>query len=102
MLEKLNTNVLSAHLHTNFKVQVEGSDPVTLELIEVAETSSSPQFEQFSAFFLGPNARWLGQGIHRLEHDKLGSFDLFLVPVGADEGGTRYEAAFARYRDNQT
>jgi hypothetical protein len=32
----------------------------------------------------------------RLEHDKIGAIDLFLVPVRKDEQGLYYEAVFNR------
>jgi hypothetical protein len=34
------------------------------------------------------------QRIHPVEHDRLGRFELFLVPVGPDHIGMRYEAIF--------
>ena len=37
----------------------------------------------------------LEQMIRRLEHDELGAFELFLVPIGPDDTGMRYEAVFA-------
>ena len=96
MIEKLRSGDFSEYLHTDFRVQLEGSDLLVLELVQVVDHKSPPGVEQFSLFFRGPSQ--LGQGMRTLEHDKLGSLDLFLVPVGADEKGVRYEAAFARYR----
>jgi Domain of unknown function (DUF6916) len=49
----------------------------------------------FSLVFTGPPEPVLPQGIRRLEHPSLGAFELFLVPIGRDEGGVRYEAVFA-------
>lgn len=34
------------------------------------------------------------QGIHRVEHEQLGSLEIFLVPLGPDQQGMRYEAIF--------
>jgi hypothetical protein len=34
------------------------------------------------------------QGIYRLEHASLGSFEPFLVTIGPDAVGMRYEAVF--------
>ena len=40
-----------------------------------------------------------GQQTHRLEHEKLGEFEIFLTPVSADQqNGTIYEAVFHRFR----
>jgi hypothetical protein len=48
----------------------------------------------FSLLFRGPREPVLPQRIQRLEHDALGPLEIFLVPVGRDEAGTRYEAVF--------
>jgi hypothetical protein len=36
----------------------------------------------------------LPQRIYRIEHATLGAFDLFLVPIGPDAQGLRYQAVF--------
>jgi len=48
----------------------------------------------FSLLFLGPPDPVLPQRIYRLEHDSVGSIEIFIVPVGRDESGTTYEAVF--------
>jgi len=63
---------------------------------------ASPQIEYFSLFFRGPLAAQCNQGIHALHHEKLGSFDLFLVPIGPDAQGMRYQAVFNRLREGNT
>lgn len=50
--------------------------------------------EPFALLFQGPVAPRLAQGIQPLEHPQLGRLEIFLVPVGADEEGARYEAVF--------
>ena len=99
MSDNLNSKTFSEHLHTSFRVPMAGAEPTRLELVEVVESNLSPALEQFSAFFLGPPT--LGQGIRSLEHDQMGSFDLFLVPVAAEGDRVRYEAAFARFLEKQ-
>jgi hypothetical protein len=44
--------------------------------------------------FRGPGDVLLPQRIYRMEHEEIGVFDLFLVPIGPDEIGLRYEAIF--------
>jgi hypothetical protein len=51
--------------------------------------------QQFSLVFRGPADPQLSQGIWELEHDTMGELTLFLVPLGPDGEGPRYEAAFA-------
>jgi len=36
----------------------------------------------------------LPQGIYGLSHERMGDFDLFLVPISREELGFRYEAVF--------
>jgi hypothetical protein len=51
--------------------------------------------QQFSLLFRGPDEPQLSQGLWELEHDGLGLVALFLVPLGPDAEGPRYEAVFA-------
>src|ERR1700722_1329630 len=39
----------------------------------------------FSVLFHGPLQPLLSQGMHRIEHARFGTLDLFLVPVGPEE-----------------
>jgi hypothetical protein len=98
MLEELNSRVFSELLHTTFKMQVPGATPLPLELFEVAERDHSPKVEQFSLFFRGPLTPCCPQGIYEVAHDKLGIFEVFVVPLGPESGGMTYQVAFNRLR----
>ena len=50
--------------------------------------------QPFSIVFRGPGDVLLPQRIYMIEHEEIGAFDLFLVPIGPDERGLRYEAIF--------
>ena len=50
--------------------------------------------QPFSLLFRGPLRPLLPQQITTLEHDTLGVLEIFIVPVGPDEYGQRYEAIF--------
>jgi hypothetical protein len=67
-----------------------------LRLVEVTEKKAAGVQEMFSLLFCGAKDKFLSQGTYDLTHDTLGSVTLFLVPVGLDENGYRYEAAFNR------
>jgi hypothetical protein len=54
--------------------------------------------ERFSLYFVGPES-YLEQKIYSVEHEQMGVFDLFLVPVGHDQNGFRYEAVFNYFRE---
>ena len=98
-LNQLNAKVFSEQLHTPFKVDFGGAEPLTLELAEVVERDPSPTIELFTLKFSGPAAPRLAQQIHRLEHEKLGTIEIFLTAIGADpEQGILYESVFHRFR----
>jgi len=90
---------------SRFRVASSGPD-VDLDLIELTpspprdeaearrRTAAGIRTEPFTLLFRGPQEPRLAQGIHRLEHELLGTLEIFLVPVRPDEGGPLYEAVF--------
>ena len=72
---------------------------VELELLRVDASAVRDRVPRarspFSTVFLGPAEPVLPQSIYPLESATLGRLDLFLVPIGRDERGVRYEAVFA-------
>jgi hypothetical protein len=93
MAAKLKLRDFLPHLHTRF--QVADRDGYELELTEITDHSNA-QLEQFSLLFTGTALPWLQQGLYLLVHPQMGEFELFLVPLGPDAAGMRYEAAFSR------
>jgi hypothetical protein len=94
--EQFTKEAFSENLNTKFRIPLQPSGVVELELTEVVSTISTPRQEQFSILLRGPLNIYLPQMTYRMEHDRLGALDLFIVPVGKDEGGFRYEAVFNR------
>jgi hypothetical protein len=83
----------TGHLNSTFQVRHE---PATeLELVEVSDGSTRGHVN-FSLLFRGPRQPLLPQQIYPVEHDGLGRFDLFIVPVRRDAQGLYYEAVFNR------
>ena len=97
-LNKLNAKVLSEHLHSKFKVHLDGATTLELEIAQVNEPQAPPNVEQFFLVLKGPHAPRLDQRIHRLEHEKLGTFDLFITAIAGDDHSITYEAVFSRFR----
>lgn len=97
----LTEKEFSKHVNTKFKVAIE--PPIELELNEVkgylAKSDEQTGMERFSAFFAGPRQPALPQMIYPIEHESMGKFDLFLVPISLDEKGYRYEAVFNYFKD---
>jgi len=98
-LKQLNAKIFREQLHTKFKVHEGGEEPMLLELAKVEERNDSPEMELFSLQFLGPFTPRLEQKIYRLEHEKLGDFEIFLTAIAADQQGTMYESVFHRFRN---
>ena len=100
MSAQLTEAEFSKHVNTKFRVAVE--PPVELELIQVkgylSKANEETGMERFSAFFSGPGDRYLGQKIYPIEHEQMGAFELFLVPVSQDQDGFRYEAVFNYFK----
>ncbi|MBO0879454.1 MAG: hypothetical protein J2P17_03600 [Mycobacterium sp.] len=65
-----------------------------LELLQADANARTQNGRPFSLVFRGPREPVMVQRIYRLDNDKLGSFELFLVPIGPDDHGMRYEAVF--------
>jgi hypothetical protein len=86
--------MFAEHLNTKFRIPLRPSGAVELELIEVLGTLSTPRQEQFSLFFRGPQNPFLPQSIYHMEHEKMEAIDIFIVPVGREPDGFRYEAVF--------
>ena len=96
MSADLTHEEFSKHLHTKFKIRISEEQAVEVELTEVSELLLSARQERFSLIFRSANDIIVAQGLHRFEHDQMGAFDLFIVPVERDERGTYHEAVFNR------
>lgn len=96
MTEIFTIDTFSGHVGTRFLMRYGDAQTAEVELISVTDVGSSPRQSQFSLVFVGPYEAPVAQGIYRIEHDKLGALDLFLVPIGRDKDGVKYEAIFNR------
>jgi hypothetical protein len=104
MLETLTIDMFAARLGERFRMRVQPEHSLDLELIEVnplrvrtaAGHDASRKREPFSLVFRGPANLIAPQRIYAVEHDTIGSHELFLVPIGPDpeRAGMRYEAVF--------
>jgi hypothetical protein len=73
-------------------------DGQVLRLVETqvtGERAAGTRRTPFRLAFLGPAEPVLPQHTYRLEHDALGTLDIFLVPIARNAAGTTYEAIFA-------
>ena len=105
MLETFTTETFTRHVGETFRLLREGRPPVDTTLAEVSvlggsatgssvegRTGGRPQ--AFSLVFHAPRRVLVPQQIYGMEHDTLGAFSLFLVPLGPEGEAMRYEAVF--------
>ena len=98
-LEELSVERLAELVGTGLRVRVPGAEPVGLELTAVTPPRASEAgYENFSLLFDGPADRPLVQRTYPFEHERLGRFELFIVPVGNERGRLQYQAVFNRRR----
>jgi len=101
MLKEVTVSVFEECVGSAFRIYADSGSSVDAKLIETTPvgsrsggSSAVAQREAFSIVFRGPAEPVLPQKIYTLEHAKLGRFELFLVPIGPDSSGMRYEAVF--------
>lgn len=95
MLENFTVGTFSGLLGDTFKVHPDTREPLDFELISATELGERPgRGRPFSIVFRGSGDVLLPQRIYRMEHAEMGSFEVFLVPIGPDEKGLLYEAVF--------
>ena len=103
MPSNLTAEAFAENLNTKFRVRAESPRPVELELNEVkaynAGENEQGGMERFSLFLTGPGDIYLPQHTYTLEHPSMGELELFVVPVGRDEAGFRYEVVFNYFKE---
>lgn len=75
---------------------VKVTDRSAVTSMRVARPGTVTGVECFSLTFSGPRTRALAQNTYQFDHPALGSFPLFIVPMGVSADGPHYEAAFYR------
>ena len=94
MLDPTKQTSYEALLHETFRLASDGSS-VDMHLIRVERLSAaSPKYDSFAVEFRGPRECFLQQQSYSLTHDKMGTFDLFLVAVEEAEDGYIYQGVF--------
>lgn len=96
MLQDLTAASFEENLGSRFRIHTDEAHTLEAELIQVAchEAHDGPRKQPFSVYLRGPRNVVLPQQIYRVEHERMGTMEIFLVPVGPDGQGMRYEAVF--------
>ena len=101
MLETFTVDTFAPRLGEAFDMRLAGQALPALTLIAATALPEHPlrdgqpaRRSPFTLIFRGPYAPLLPQRTYQLAHPALGTFDLFLVPIGPDREGLCYEAVF--------
>ena len=100
MIDKLTHSDFSPHLKTIFSIYYTKEDFLEAQLIQVdiiGTNTKTPDLRQaFSLLFYVEDGGkgYLQQRMYEFRHPEMGTFELFLVPLGPDETGFCYEVVF--------
>ncbi len=101
MLKDMTKTVFDEHLNTKFLVKLEEGDSVNLELIKTEE-KKNPGIESFSLIFKGLSNKVLYDDTYTFEHDKMGTFKLFISPYIQKGDSIYYDVVFTKVIDYET
>jgi hypothetical protein len=102
-LETLTVDAFQQRIGQTFRIRPRPGTEIESELIEAralgggrarAERESSGRRTPFSLSFRTSLTAPLPQRIYEVVHDEMGTYEIFLVPVGPDGTGMVYEAIF--------
>jgi hypothetical protein len=79
-------------LNETFSVLIEGQQPIPVTLTEARPIKAIVRKDAFDLRFTG--ATPLPQHIHRLRHERLGTVQICLVPIGRTAEGYVFQALF--------
>ena len=100
----LSRAAFAGQVGTDFHVRLGADQGVDLRLASVSDLAPPPAAapqpasgrEGFSLLFRGPERPAVPQGSHTVDHARIGTFLVFLVPVGPRGSAPSYEAVVNR------
>lgn len=97
MLDKLTHEDFNPRIGETFTATAEDGRRLTLTLQRVDTLPRSEDDkgrEPFSLEFTESSSAHVPQQTVEMQHEEMGSYPLFVVPLGPSEDGMRYEAVF--------
>jgi hypothetical protein len=94
MLEVLKISDFAEQVNSKFQMHIDEATAFELELVEANKHGATESPYQFSLKFAAPHTAPISQGLYRLDHEKMGELQLFLVPIAKDNQWLYYEAVF--------
>jgi hypothetical protein len=105
MAATLTEKEFSKHVNTKFRASRDAESLADLKLVEVKgyrnREDEQQGMERFSIYFTGPINPFMPQSLYRLEHEVMGEFEIFLVPLARDGQGFRYEAVYNYFQNRE-
>ncbi len=99
LLNYITASAFEEYINTSFLIRTDALTEHKVELVEVKVIERSGRTYGFSLLFSSDVE--LPQASYLFEHEKMGVFPLFIVPVKTPKG-MRYEAIFNRLRESGT
>ena len=96
MLDKLRIDDFRPRLNERFVIRPSHVEEIDTELVQVTDLGEIvPRGRRaFSLVFRGPKDPVLPQRVYPIENGAMGRLEMFIVPIGPDGEGMRYEAVF--------
>lgn len=98
-LEELTLESFEPHVGTNFTIRFSDREPMELKITGVRLVmervqSTKLKRQPFVVYLESADSLMLPQRMYPFSHDVLGDLPIFIVPVGREDGVSRYEAVF--------
>lgn len=99
MLDTLTVAHFADHVGGRFRIRFAETEVLEAELVDAtafgSKNARGPSGRQpFSLELRGPRLPVLPQGTYLIENDLIGAYELFMVPIGPDDVGMRYQIIF--------
>jgi hypothetical protein len=103
MLDAFTLDTFAPLTGATFQLHLAGAESVDMVLESVTEIpvtgwrpeEAASHRKPFTLVFLGPPSFVLPQAIYPFEHDDIGRFEIFIVPIGRTAQGVSYEVVFS-------
>jgi len=97
-MEQITYTDFKPFLNDTFRIEVNPSSLVDMDLVSVDPLGNNPEQDEDQAFAVVFRSDVtddnLLQRLYTVKHPEMGDIEAFLVSIGADEVGMRYEAVF--------
>ncbi len=99
MLKQFTHKDFATHIDSSFAIYYSETDFFDARLVSVQTLGQQPEdpkqrWPYSLLFHIEEKEQYLVQQIYRVTHPLIGSLDIFLVPLGPDKTGMRYESIF--------